>query len=229
MCNGGRERPSFRRASFIRGSPLGGSCSLAFSTRRALSPLPTVAGPRWPPAFPVPGRIEAPCKVPELPDDDVVERRVLAGGVGHHPLEFFTAIQFVVVPDGWVQCPAFTELFGLQHLRVGLRAIRGIPGIDFHVNRLPVDGCLLHRLSLALALSDMAEGRSRRRPRRILLVNRNRALIPFSDVDGRFSRIFCHQKGALWAALRPPVFRPDGPGPKNKDPACAGSRALFVS
>ena len=69
---------------------------------------------------------------------------------------------------------------------------------------------------------DVPQGRSRRRRRRILFVNRNQALIPFSAAEERFSSACCLQTVRCWRHPRtcamlatklsanypPPVWKP---------------------
>ena len=56
--------------------------------------------------------------------------------------------------------------------------------------------------STRLVFLDVPQGRLRRRRRRILFVNRYRALIPFSVVDERFSSACCHQTVRSWRHSR---------------------------
>ena len=56
--------------------------------------------------------------------------------------------------------------------------------------------------STRLVFLDVPQGRLRRRRRRILFVNRYRALIPFSVVDERFSSACCHQTVRCWRHSR---------------------------
>ena len=124
------------------------------------------------------GFVEVPREVPESPDDDVVERRVLAGCVAHHLPEFLSDPLVVAVASCDVESSFFAELLGLVHLCGSLSAFSGIPRGGFDVDRCPVDGRLPHRLLLSGIFWVRRKAWVRRGGRRILFVNHNQAPIP---------------------------------------------------